>query len=265
MPARPLTYRGKTALITGASTGIGAQFARDLAARGCSLVLVARSKDALDQLAAELRESAGVDAAVIAADLTAPTAAADLIEHLDARGLEVDYLINNAGFGTFGDLADADPDRIDEEVRLNVSALTAITTRFVPRLVGRDEAALVTVASNAAFQPIPHMAVYAATKAYVLSFTRAVWGETRGTSLRVLAVCPGPTQTPFFAVAGEDKALTRRRTTAQVTQTALRALDAGKPSVVDGVWNAFVARVGARLAPERALIAAAGRFVRPRA
>lgn len=265
MARSPFIYTGTTALVTGASTGIGAEFARSFAARGANVVLVARSEDKLDALAAEITASHAVHAHVLAADLSAPDAAAALVARLDDLGIHIDILVNNAGFGTFGDLVKAEPATIESEVALNVGALTNLTTLLLPHLLDRPYAAIINVASNAAFQAIPHMAVYAATKAYVLSFTRALWGELRGTAVRATAVCPGPTETPFFAIAGDPAALGARRTTAQVVATGLRALDRGKPSVVDGLGNAFVARVATRLTPERLLIAATGRYVRPRA
>lgn len=265
MSRAPFPYAGITALITGASTGIGAEFAHELAARGSHLVLVARSEDKLTALATEIRTKTGVSVEVIPADLANSEGVDGLIAELSARGIVVDALFNNAGFGTFGDLISSEPDRIAQEVDLNVGALTRLTTRLLPGIAARPAGAIVNIASNAAFQPIPHMAVYAATKAYVLSFTQALWGELRGTSTRVLAVCPGATETPFFEVAGDGAILTRRRTTTQVVQTSLRALDRGKPSVVDGFGNAVIARLGVRLTPERWVIAASERFVRPRA
>lgn len=264
MARKRFDFARKTTLITGASTGIGAELARELAKAGSDLVLVARSADKLDALAAELSAAHGIRADVIAIDLAAPGSLDTVVARVDDLDIALDVLVNNAGFANFGDLSNADFARVDQEVALNVGALTGLTARLLPRLRTRPEAAIINVASNAAFQPIPHMAVYAATKAFVLSFSRALWGELRGSSVRVLAVCPGPTETPFFEVAGEGVVLGKRRTPADVVATTLRALDTGKPSVVDGFGNAFVARVGARLAPERFLIAAAERYVRPR-
>lgn len=257
-------HAGSVALITGASSGIGEAFARELAQRGAHLILVARRADVLDALAEQLR-SGDTTVEVVAVDLGTPEGRLELWESIAVRIPTITTVINCAGFGTFGDLAEADPDRIDAEVNLNVAALTTLTTRMLPSLLEHEHAAVLNVASNAAFQPIPHMAVYAATKAYVLSFTQALWGELRSTGVRALAVCPGPTESPFFDVAGEQDALTRRRTPEHVVRTALRALDRGKPSVVDGFDNALVARLGVRLVPERLLLWAAGRFVQPRA
>lgn len=255
---RPTTTR--TALVTGASTGIGADFARRLASDGLDLVLVARSADKLEALAESVRAETGRQVTVLARDLTELGAAAALVDEIAAHGIEVDFLLNNAGFGTHGAVADADPVRLSDEVRLNCEVLTELSQRLLPAMIARRRGTIVNVASNAAFQPLPQMAVYGATKAYVLSFTEALWHETRGTGVRVLALCPGPTETPFFAIAGEDFARTKR-TTAQLIDTAKRALSDGRPSVVDGTWNALLARVGVRLLPKRVALWAAAKTV----
>lgn len=253
----------RTALITGASTGIGAEFARRLGADGLDLVLVARSADKLETLAGEIRAASGVAVTVMARDLGAPNAAAELTADVAAAGLHVDFLLNNAGFGTHGPVAEADPDRLADQIRLNCEVLTELSQRCLPAMIERRSGTIINVASNAAFQPLPLMAVYGATKAYVLSFTEALWHETRGTGVRVLALCPGPTETPFFDVAGEDFARSKR-TTAQLIDTTKRALARDQPSVVDGVSNAVLARVGVRLLPKKVALWAAQKVVSPR-
>ncbi|RPA58638.1 SDR family oxidoreductase [Gordonia oryzae] len=259
-----MEYRNLTTLITGASAGIGEEFARTLAAKGTNVILVARSVDKLSALAEELRSTHGIRAEVIGSDLSVPGAAASLVADVDALGIEIDLLINNAGFGTYGDLADADPARIRDEVSLNVAALTDLTTIYVQRMTARKSGSIINVASTAAFQPVPHMAVYAATKAYVLSLSEALWWEAKRHGVRVLALCPGATDTAFFDVAGsDDAAVGTRRSTRQVVDTALSALEAGKPSVVDGLANQLSAS-SSRLAPRRAVLAVAERAVRPR-
>ena len=255
-----MEYRNRTALITGASGGIGEQFARALASRGADLILVARSEDKLVALADELASRHGVRAEVIPADLSIPGAADKVVAEADSRGLRVDFLVNNAGFGTFGYLADADPSRIRDEVQLNVGALTDFTTIYLKRMADASTGAIVNIASNAAFQPVPSMAVYAATKAYVLSLSEALWSEGKRKGVHVLAVCPGATDTEFFDVAGDGSAMKSRRTTEQVVDTAFSALDAGKPSVVDGLVNRIGA-YGARFAPRRLVLAIAERAV----
>jgi short-subunit dehydrogenase len=259
-----MTYRGRTALVTGASTGIGRAFATELAARGTDLVLVARSADKLEALAAELHRAHGVRAEAIALDLSRPGAVADLAGRVAERGRTVDILVNNAGFGTHGPVADADPARLHEQVQLNVAAVLDLTTTWLPDMIARGSGAILNVASTVSFQPVPRMAVYGATKAFVLSFSEALWAEARAAGVRVSAVAPGPTETPFFEVAGEDAAFGRRRTPEQVVATALRALERGAPSAVDGVLNALLARVATRITPRRAVIGIAERAVRPR-
>ncbi len=199
-------YRGKTALVTGASAGIGAEFARALAARGSDVILVARSQERLRALADELARDFGVRAEVIAADLTRADAARDLYAEAEVRGLTVDLLINNAGFGTHGPFETLAPARDHAEVMLNVAAVVDLTHLFLPAMLKRGDGAVINVASTASFQPVPYMAVYGATKAFVLSFSEALWAECRGRGVRVLALCPGTTATEFFDVVGTQDA-----------------------------------------------------------
>ena len=257
-----MNISAKTALITGASTGIGSVFARRLAAEGARLILVARSQDKLDALAAELRGQ-GTEVTVLAMDLSLPDSAKELQLATDALGLKVDILVNNAGFGTHGHVLHADADRYAEQIQLNCSTLVGTSTRYLPGMVERGAGAIINIASTAAFQPVPHMAVYGATKAFVLSFTQALWAETQGTGVKVLAVCPGATDTPFFDIAGESAAAGNMRTPEQVVDTAMSAIRGNKPSVVDGRLNSFVARVAVKLLPEKLVIAVAGRVMRP--
>ncbi|MGK9149297.1 SDR family oxidoreductase [Plantibacter flavus] len=257
-----LDLRGGTALITGASSGLGVEFARRFAGRGSNLVLVARRADRLEALASELRASHGVDVAVIPADLGVAGAAAALHEEVERRGLRITSLVNNAGFGSHGAFDAADPDRMTGEIQLNVGTLVELSRAFMPQLLA-GEGALVTVASTAAYQPTPGMAVYGATKAFVLSFTEALWAEARGTGLRVLAVSPGPTTTEFFDVVGtEEASVGRKQTSAQVIDTAFRALDRadGGPSVVSGRANHLTA-LGTRLLSRRAVATTSARVL----
>lgn len=240
-------YAGTTALITGASSGLGAEFARVLAARGASLVLVARRENRLAELADEISSAHGVEVHTVALDLAAPDATATLVAAVRERGLTIDSLINNAGYGMHGGLVDADAARLDEQVRLNVAAVVSLTRAFLPEMAASGRGVLVNVASTAAFQPLPLMAVYGATKAFVLSFTEAVAFEVRDSGLRVTALCPGATRTEFFDVVGsESAAVGRMQTAGQVVATAMRALDARRTpgSVVSGGVN----RVGALFA-----------------
>ncbi|MGW7823614.1 SDR family NAD(P)-dependent oxidoreductase [Streptomyces puniciscabiei] len=255
-------FDGQRALVTGASSGIGRAFATQIAAGGGDLVLVARRQAALEDVAAELRTRFGVAVDVIAADLSLHGAAGGLVSALDQRGLGVDILVNNAGLGVHGDIAEAELTSVSRQIGVNVTALTELTTLLLPGMVARQRGTIVNVASTAAFQPVPHMAVYAATKAYVLSFTRALWSETRDTGVRVLAVCPGATDTAFFDIAGEDASVGSRRSPEQVVDTTLRALRSNRPEVVDGIANTLLARVASRI-PTRLAITLAERSVRP--
>lgn len=255
-----LTFPSGTALITGASVGIGRAFAQRAAADGVDLVLVARREEALQALAAELRSSSGIRVDVIPADLSVAGAAAALVAEIERRGLRIDTLVNNAGLGAHGDLAAAEPALASTQIAVNVTALTELTALLLPGMLERRRGAIITIASTAAFQPVPHFAVYAATKAYVRSFTLALWGELHGTGVRALAVCPGATATEFFEVAGGGS-VGSFRSPEQVVATALRALHRGKASVVDGGMNAFTARIAQRL-PERLAIAIAERAMR---
>jgi short-subunit dehydrogenase len=259
----------KVTLITGASTGIGAEFARQFAALGHDLVVVARSADKLNALAAQLRAAHGVDVTVMAIDLSVPTAACELWQRTNRLGLEISVLVNNAGSGTHGDVADADPQCLEEAIELNCRTLVGTTARYLPQMRARGAGTIINVASIAAFQPLPKMAVYGASKAFVLSFTEALWAEERKHGVRVLAVCPGLTDTPFFELAGDaaataasgSAALAVTRSPRQVVDNTMRALAGDKPSFVDGAAGAFVSRVLIRVLPRRLVIAVSGRLV----
>ncbi len=259
-----MTYRGTVALITGASAGLGVEFARQWAERGADVVLVARRLDRLEALAADLEKRYGVTAHAVAADLARPGAAAELRAELDARGIAVQTLINNAGFGSHGPLVRQDAAQINEMIQLNVMAVTELTRAYLPDLAADGRGALVTVASAAAYQPTPAMAVYGATKAFVLSFTEAVGYETRNSLLRVLAVSPGPVGTEFFDVVGSrDAAVGRMATAEQVVTATRRALERGNtpPSIVAGLGNR-ISTLAAALAPRRLALSVAGRALK---
>ncbi|MFC6354880.1 SDR family NAD(P)-dependent oxidoreductase [Luethyella okanaganae] len=261
---------GTTALITGASSGLGVEFARELAERGTDLVLVARRQDRLEGLAVELAERFGTVSTVIPLDLTAPGAVDELVADLESRAISVSTLVNNAGFGSYGRFGSLAPERVSDEVGLNVTALTALTRALWPGLIAHARTApatgaLINIASTAAFQPIPFMSVYAATKSYVLSFTEGLWYEAKGTGLKVLALCPGPTDTEFKKVAENERLFFGNPQNArQVIAVAFRALDrrSTPPSVISGLGNAASAR-SAGLVPKRSLLTALGRFATP--
>lgn len=255
-------FHGQRVLVTGASSGIGRALAERVAGEGGDLVLVARREAVLRAQAEELATRHGVRVEVIAADLGVAGAAAGVADALAQGGIEIDALVNNAGLGAHGDLAEADLAEVSMQIAVNITALTELTTLLLPPMLDRGRGAILNVASTAAFQPVPHMAVYAATKAYVLSFTRALWSETRGTGVRVLVVSPGATDTAFFEVAGEAASVGSRRSPDRVVDAAMRALRADRREVVDGRANRLLARVAARI-PTPWAIALAERSVRP--
>ncbi|MEV6171667.1 SDR family oxidoreductase [Streptomyces sp. NPDC051954] len=236
---------GRTALITGASTGIGAEFARQLAARGASLVLVARSIDKLETLAVSLRRRYGIDVITEKLDLSAPDASDRLFQRITELGLSVHFLVNSAGVSLVGPAVELPISRVAELVDLNATTVLENTIRFLPAMTARGNGVIINVASTAAFQPAPYMATYGATKACVLSFTQAVSAENASTGVRILALCPGPTDTPMMD--GQRSPLGRMRTPEQVVSTAFKALRTRKTSVVDGRLSAFFARIVARL------------------
>ncbi|MEI7768900.1 MAG: SDR family oxidoreductase [Chloroflexales bacterium] len=257
------SYKGKTALVTGASSGIGAAFARELARRGMHLILVARSADKLRQLAADLTATYGVRAEVLPCDLGADGAVERVCAEVAQRGLSVDLLVNNAGFASHGRFEELAAARDRELVMVNVAALVDLAHAFVPQLLAR-RGAVINVASILAYTPTPYMAVYGATKAFVTSFSAALAEEYRGRGLRVLALCPGATDTGFFEVAGSDSmVLGRKRSPKQVVSTALRALERGQSVAIDGAANALMA-ISSKLAPFALAALVTGWITRPR-
>jgi len=240
-----------TALVTGASGGIGEELARLFAADGHGLVLVARSRDKLSALAEELSDRHNVSARVIAADLARAEAPREIFDELRRDGVVVDALVNNAGIGSYGPFAETDEKTELDLLQINVVALTHLTKLFLPAMIARRRGYVLNVASTAAFQPGPLMAVYYASKAYVLSFTEALANETSGTGVRVSALCPGPTETGFVAAAGmsESKLFDANVMSARsVAVEGYRGMLSGKTIVIPGFRNRLLAS-GYRFAP----------------
>jgi hypothetical protein len=236
----------KVALITGASSGIGEAFAKALAAKGLDLILVARSEDKLRALAKQLAEVHARRVEVVVADLSLPGSAAKAHTAAQALGLNVDLLINNAGFGTAGPFHKLDLERERQEISLNVTAVVEMTHAFLPAMVERGRGGIINIASMAAFQPMPFMSVYAATKAFVLSFGQGLRQEVRGKGVTVMSVCPGPVDTPFFEATGNRKlrASVPRGTMTTVdgvVRESLRGLRAGKSVVIPGATSKLMA------------------------
>jgi len=253
-----------TTLITGASSGIGAAFARKLAARGRNVLLVARSEDKLITLCNELGRLTSIRAQYLALDLTKPDDRLQLFEETKKRELEIDMLINNAGFGSMGDFVKLDLEREVEMIELNVTALVELTQRFLGPMRERQRGTIINVASTAGFQPVPYMATYAATKAFVLSFSEALWDENRMHGIHVMALCPGVTETNFFEAAGIDRPPMRTvQTPEEVVETALRALHRQKSLVISGWANWFVVEAE-RFVPRSMVTKVAGNALRSR-
>lgn len=244
--------RRAVTVVTGASSGLGRGFAERFAARRHDLVLVARRAERLEEIAASLRSTHGVAVDVIPADLAEPGAPTRIAQELIARGLRATGLLNCAGFGTAGTFAAEDPERIAQEIAVDVTAPTLLTRILLPDLLDAPHGVLLMVSSTASHQPIPNLAVYAACKAFLTSLTSAIWQETRGSALRVLAVCPGPTATEFFDAAGSTQfAVGRIGTTDEVVDATLRILDRPGGPVATLGWGNRIQSLGAKLAPRR--------------
>ena len=261
------SFKGKTALVTGASSGIGEAIARRLAQEGANLILVARSEAKLRALAGAMSADHGIRAAVVVADLIKPGSAEAVRRDADAQGMAVDVLVNNAGFGTYGPFEDLEPGREQDEVAVNVAALVGLTHAFLPPMLQRGHGAILNVASTSAFQPGPYMAVYAATKAFVLNFSEALWAEYRDRGVHVVALCPGAVETPFFAVLGDDRArqapaLSRMARTEDVAEGAMRALRGNRPTRIVGRRNWLMAQ-SVRFVPRGVVARVGARMLRP--
>ncbi|SFJ85228.1 hypothetical protein SAMN05216275_11348 [Streptosporangium canum] len=239
----------RTALVTGASSGLGAEFATQLAAQGHDVILVARSGDRLAALAERLVADHSVRAHVLVQDLARPDAARRVAEQVTDHGLHVDLLVNNAGFGTCGRFEEISTGRDHEQLMVNVVALVDLTHELLPGMLARGGGSVINVASNAGFQPSPYFAVYGASKAFVLNFGLALRQEYRKRGIRVLTLCPGPVETGFFeAIGTRNAAVTGSFTTPEpVVRATLRALERGRGYVVPGFGNAL----GAHLTPRR--------------
>lgn len=230
----------ETALITGASSGIGLELAKLFAADGSNLVLVARSQDKLDSLAEELRRDHGVEVLVLPKDLTDPAAPQAIFDQLSQQGVDVDVVVNNAGFGAVGPVATLPLDRQMDMIQVNVVALTRLTRLFLPGMIERRRGGILNVGSTAGFQPGPNMAIYYATKAFVLSFTEALAEELLGTGVQATCLAPGPTVTSFGAASGMDESIIFKLGAMDATQVAQRGYQGfrrGKAIVITGMKN----------------------------
>lgn len=258
-------YADHWALVTGASSGIGAEFARQLAARGMHLILVARREEPMRELARELFTAHGTKADVVPMDLADPQGPARLIAEIDQRGRVIELLVNNAGFGYVSEIESTDLARVQQLVQLNIAALTELTYRVLPGMIQRGHGGIINVSSVAGFQPVAYMGPYAASKAYVLHFTESLWAEAREKGVTVTALCPGTTRTDFFDVAGAAPGWLEKHSSqdsATVVKAALRALEKRRSYVVSG-WKNYILSLLVRLAMRSTVVKESMKYFRP--
>ena len=259
----------KVTLITGASSGIGEAFARRLAAEKRNLVLAARSENKLHQLCDELMLKHDITAHYIVADLTNPKADEKIFEETEKHSMEVEWLINNAGVGSMGEFSQLKLENELEMINLNITVLVALTYRYLQKMRERKSGVIINVASTASFQPVPFMATYAATKAFVKSFSEAIAEENRPFNILVTALCPGPTETNFFDAANigasvKDAFLKKgMQTPEEVVEAGLNAVKSGKSSVISGWTNFLTARLG-NFVPNSLITRAVSGVLRPK-
>jgi short-subunit dehydrogenase len=258
-------FADQWALVTGASSGIGAEFARQLAARGMHLILVARREPLLKSLATELHEKHGTKCEIIVSDLTQPGEPARVLEESAHRGLTVELLINNAGFGYVGEIETTDVARVLEMLQLNIVALTDLTLRAVKEMVARGHGGVINVASVAGFQPVGYMGAYAASKAYVLHFSESLWAESREKGVTVTTLCPGTTRTDFFDISGARAGWLEEHSAQDVkpvVKAGLRAFEKRRQYVVSG-WKNYTLSLLVRLATRSTAVKESMKFFRP--
>lgn len=257
-------YAERWALVTGASSGIGAEFARQLAARGMHLILTARRESQLKELAEELHTRHGTQTEVIPADLSQSEDVTRLISEIGGRGIAVELLVNNAGFGVVSEAKRTDAESVNALVRLNIEAVTRLTYAFLGPMLERQHGAVINVSSVAAFQPVAYMPAYAASKAYVLHFSESLWVEARDLGVTVMALCPGTTRTEFFEAAGVSNWLKKRTSQSpeQVVRAGLKALKKRKHYCVPG-WVNYLRSLAVRLAPRKMVVKKTMDYFRP--
>jgi short-subunit dehydrogenase len=257
-----INLTGKTALITGASSGIGEEFAREMAGRGTNLILVARREDRLRALAEELAQAHGVRVDVFSKDLTESDAPQELFEEIEAQGLEVHALVNNAGFGTYGQFEVQDAEVESCEIALNVLALVQLTRWFSRPMLARREGLVVNIASTAGMVPVAYMATYSATKAFVVRFSEALWAEFEGRGVQVKVLCPGYTKTSFQSEFPEIPTVGKLVTAEQLVKDGMRALSDPKPIWIHGFQNRLLAFFS-RFAPGGVVARSTEKTMRP--
>ena len=249
-----MNYKGATALVTGASVGLGEEFARQFAHQGADLVLVARSQEKLERLANELRQHTGVNVTVIPADLSSSDAVKHLVSEIKNRGLKINLLVNNAGLGIFENFLETILAKQMDQVEVNVSAVVTLTHSFVPDMIASHRGGLINIASTAAFQPLAGAAVYAASKAFVLLFSEALSLELEKTGVRVLVACPGPVATQFYAGMKPSLEAQQMDQPRPVVTEVLRAFERRKRVVYPGKITGRLSTWGARLMPRNLIL-----------
>jgi short-subunit dehydrogenase len=256
-------WKGKWALVTGASAGIGVALAEELAAGGTHLVLTARRLDRLQEVADGLQKKHGIQTHVVAADLAKREAPREIYEFTKEKGLRIDLLINNAGFGQYGEVPQVETQRLLDMVEVNCTAVVYLTRLFLPEMVARRNGDILILASTAAFQAVPYISTYAATKAFDLFFAEGLAEEMKPHGIRVCALCPGSTESEFHAVADQEQFTARNMETAdKVARTGLQALAAGKSYVISGLGN-YLGAHSQRLVPRRVVTRVAASMFRP--
>ncbi|APZ90944.1 SDR family NAD(P)-dependent oxidoreductase [Fuerstiella marisgermanici] len=258
------TFNDRWALVTGASSGIGAEFAARLAGRGMHLILAARRTERMNALANDLLTKHGTKCHIVTIDLATPDAAKKLYDEVENLGVDLELLINNAGIGMIGEIDTTDPAEVQRMIYLNVNTLTDLTYRALPGMLERKHGAVVNVSSVAGFQPVAFMAAYAASKSYVLHFSEALWAEARSRGVTVLALCPGVTETEFFSTAGAPGWLEKHssQTPSRVVRTALAALEKRRQYVIPG-WKDYFVSLLVRIATRRTAVNESKRYFKP--
>ena len=258
------SFKGATVLVTGASSGIGEAFARNLANRGANLILTARSEDKLRQIAKELSEKHAIQIDVLPGDLSHPDTPQQLWAQVQSASLSVDVLINNAGVGKCGPFLDYDYRSYQDMLNLNIKALVGLTHLFLPEMLKKGDGGVINVASTAAFQPIPYLSTYSATKAFVLGFSESLWGEYRERGVTVLALCPGNTSTNFAEAANADVTrMTRAETPETVVEAGLKAFLKGRNYVIPGRRVNYLLANLSRLLPRRRVLGITSDIFKP--
>jgi uncharacterized protein len=259
-------WQGKWALVTGASAGIGKALAEELAAGGTNLVLTARRRERLEALATSLSTTHKIRAEIFVADLVKPAAPPEILAFTRGKNIQIDLLINNAGFGAYGEFSTSDVSRQLEMVQVNCAAVVHLTHLFLPAMIERHSGDILILASTASFQAVPYISTYAATKAFDLFFAEGLAEELKPQGIRVCALCPGSTESEFREVANQSNvpaANTNRETAEKVARTGLKALAAGRSYVISGAGNYFGAHMQ-RLVPRRVVTSIAAKMFRPR-